>query len=411
MKKITLLVIGQLMASVLFVNAQTTPAPYPIGGNGNGNDTGFLQFNNLVVQSVSSASAPGEIVANSGVTILPMQPTMPSAINGRTCLRFDTQDSATAKSVPCPSARYIGPPINASGSASTSADVTGGPMPPVYAPYRIEVSASTNLYLRDRRAATLADFSAGDEINVFGFYNSDGTMQAYLVRDLSKPMQQQFIQLNNADLVSIGGTSAQPTLVVVERPNFPCYNFDSNTGGRNASIACPLGISSTGDNAATKNITVPQSLSMIWPASRKYVVNVNPQTVILDRNRTRLGVGDLKIGDQLNIYGSTNDNGQTVNADIVRDMSQPVTATTYNGTVTQVNADGSFAVQTSDGRTLTVQNPIKVGVTVQLQGVLDSLSNVLSQVTRIFIGTSFTCPPGAMCAQPLQGGQNSTNTQ
>src|SRR5258708_3868622 len=270
MKKITLLVIGQLMASVLFVNAQTTPAPYPIGGNGNGNDTGFLQFNNLVVQSVSSASAPGEIVANSGVTILPMQPTMPSAINGRTCLRFDTQDSATAKSVPCPSARYIGPPINASGSASTSAGANGGSMPPVYAPYRIEVSASTNLYLRNRTVATLADFSAGDEINVFGFYNSDGTIQAYLVRDLSKPVQQQFIQLNNADLVSIGGTSAQPTLVVVERPNFPCYNFDSNTGGRTANIACPLCIPSAGGKTASqKNNPPPTPPNNLAPPPEK----------------------------------------------------------------------------------------------------------------------------------------------
>jgi hypothetical protein len=406
MKKITFLVLGQLLASVLFVNAQTSVStgvqPLITG------DAGFLQFNNLVVQSVTLGTTlgNGEIIAQNGITImqppLPMGVTTggntasganaPTSISGQTCYKFDSQNSATSMPVRCP----VGPPTPAPTGTTTSGGGSAGgstgqyPLPPQYAPYRIEVGAGTVLLLRDRTHATLADFSAGDEINVFGYYNTDGTIQAYLVRDLSKPTQKQFIQLNNADLVSIGGTSAQPTLVVVEQPNFPCYNFDATTGNRQSSIACPMGITAPASNAVTQNLAVPQSMSMIWQASRKYVVNLGPQTIILDRNRARLTVADLKIGDKLNIYGSTGDNGQTIDADIVRDLSQPVTATAYSGQVTQVNTDGSFLIQTTDGRTLTVQNPIKVGVYVQIKGLLDSLSNVLSQVTSIIIGNGTT---------------------
>ena len=90
------------------------------------------------------------------------------------------------------------------------------PYPIRYQPYRIEVDATTELSLRDRTSAGLSDFAAGDQINVFGYYNTDGSIQAYLVRDLSKPMQTQSLQLNNIEIVSLSGTSTPATIAVTQ---------------------------------------------------------------------------------------------------------------------------------------------------------------------------------------------------
>ena len=276
-------------------------------------------------------------------------------------------------------------PVNASGAAPSIYPV---PIPMPTQAYRIEVDASTELYLRDRTPATLSNFAAGDQINVFGYYNADGSIQAYLVRDLSKPAQSETLQLNNVDLISITTATTPATLVVAQEQFYPCYGFGANGNGAKTSIACPMGVGVSGgvSNSALQNVQVPTALMPIWEMARKYVVSVDAQTILLDSNRTKIQLSDLQIGDELNVYGVTNDNGQTVNADIVRDLSIPATAQTYSGTVTQVNSDGSFVIQTTDGRIITVQSPIQVGATLQLTGILDRLQNVLSQVTSIING-------------------------
>jgi hypothetical protein len=277
--------------------------------------------------------------------------------------------------------------------------------------YRIEVDASTELYLRDRTPATLSDFAAGDQINLYGYYNADGSIQAYLVRDLSKPSESEFIQLNNVDLVSISAATTPATLVVAQQSMYPCYGFGAS-GNAKQSIACPMGVQSSPSsvsNSALQNVQVPSALMPIWNTARKYVVNVDAQTILLDSNRTNLQLSDLRVGDELNVYGETTDNGQTLNADIVRDLSIPATPQTYSGTVTQVNSDGSFVFHTNDNRDITVQNIVQPGALLQLTGLLNRLQNALSQVTSITIAPDVYPPPAPVPMQipgmlRIQGG-------
>jgi hypothetical protein len=431
MKKTVFLVFGLLLvigAGAVVANAETAgvnaagsataapgvivypspmpPIPEPVPPPPN-KDSGFLQFNELSVESVSGVNPPAEILAiNPNIQTLTPTP----FATPLKCYRFDTEGSASGNATACPTPAAVPSTPTTGGSNSTSI------APFRYAPYRIKVDGSTRLMLRDRMTATLADFVAGDRINVFGFYNTDGSIQAYLIRDLSKPVQKEYFQLNNAELVSISGMAVPTTLVVLQRQNYPCYDFGAN-GDAKASAICPMGLDSTSGSPVTKNLQVPTSLAPIWNLARKYVVNVDAQTVILNRNRTQLSLSNLKVGDELNIYGATSDNGQTIDADIVRDLSLPVVASAYSGTVTQVNADGSFVIQNGDGRMITVQSPIQVGVTVQLKGVLDSLSNVISQVSSIVIGAAVPTPVPVpylrvQGSEPLPSGSGGTpNTQ
>ncbi len=369
MKKTALFLAGQFLVATLIASAQTTPPP-PLPPQQN---PGFIQFNNLTIVSVSGVTAPAEILASaSGFPIEAMNGAKtnapsPSMAN---CLQYQAQDSENGAAIPCP----------------VRSDV-----------YRIEVDASTQLSLRDRTAATLGDLAPGDRINVFGDYASDGTIHAYLVRDVSKPVEMQTIQLNNVALVFASGTNLPATLAVTQEQSAPCYYFGAN--GNNTekrSYACPLGLPSfsSSSNQSMQNVQAPPSLTPTWMSLRKYAVNVDAHTILLDRNRTRLSISDLKIGDRLNVYGETSDNGQTVTADIIRDLSQPLAASNYTGSVTKINSDGSFVIQTNDGRTITVQNQIQVGATVTLRGVLDEAQGILSQISQIYFGGNVKAAPG-----------------
>jgi hypothetical protein len=52
----------------------------------------------------------------------------------------------------------------------------------------IQASADTQLLLSDRTTATLGNITPGDTINVFGYYDGAGNIQASVIRDLSKPV-------------------------------------------------------------------------------------------------------------------------------------------------------------------------------------------------------------------------------
>jgi len=350
-----------------------------------------VQFNNLTVESVSSASVPAEIVATGGGIGVDTPPV--------TCLVFPSATAAGGAPTACPMLPAPTPaspsPTKANTSAGAGSSGSGigtpaTPLQPYYEGfYRVEVSATTELMLRDRSSASLSDFTQGDQINVFGYYNTDGSIQAYLVRDISKPEVTQTMQLDNVTLNSISGTSIPATLAVTQASGYPCYGFTGNTP---ATIACPMGVSSFSANPATANATALPSLMPIWQMLRKYVVTVDAQTIILDRNRTELSLSSLNLGDSLNVYGESSDNGQTIAADIIRDLSIPATASVYSGTVTAVNADGSFVIHTGNGQTLTVQNPIVVGQTVTVHGLLNPSNSTISSVSNITIGTPILVP-------------------
>jgi len=419
MKKITFFVIAQFLTMVFVANAQTATGVYSAGSGytafgvvgaptikaapiNSTSDSGFIQFNNLTVESISATSPPAEIVASNPV-VYPMMgatsvsgvmPKASAAAPSVTCIRFNSESSLTGSNISCPatslandastSAKVPEAGMNSAGSAVI---VSPPSMPIRYQPYRIEVDNSTRLMLRDRTVASLADFSSGDQINVFGFYNGDGSIQAYIVRDMSKPVQDEFIQINNVDLISISGTALPATLIVAQTQGYPCYGFGI-TGNESASaIACPMG-ATLPDTAAPTPAMVPN-----WAMTKKYVVHVDVNTIILDRSRGKLSLSDLQIGDALNIYGNTTDNGQNISADILRDISVPPAPSTFKGSVTQVNADGSFVITADSGQVITVQNPIKTGVMVQLTGLLDRLSNVLTQISSMYIGNNSILPP------------------
>lgn len=384
---------GYASPGVVMPGSVPTPMPTPPPPI---TDSGFIQFNNLSVESVSASNPPAEILATnpniytimgssgSGVIAPSAAQTVPSS---GTCYKFSSQSSVSGSAIACPTT----PATNNTTVAPTAGTINSGTniatpamYPFRYAPYRIEVDAATQLSLRDRTPANLNSFSSGDQINVFGYYNADGSIQAYLIRNLSKPTLDEFIQLNNVQLAAITTSTTPNTLVVVQQSGYPCYGFGTS-GVTKQSIACPMGIQSSANNAALQNISVPSALMPTWEMVKKTVVKLDAQTILLDNNRTRLQLSDLRIGDQLNVYGDTTDNGQTLNADIVRDLSIPPAVSNYSGWVTQVNADGSFIIQTPDGRIITVRDPIQSGVNVQITGILDRLQNELSQVSNIFL--------------------------
>lgn len=375
---------GQGQATVI------TPISSPPTPVGPPTSLGFIQFNNLTIETISGATPPAEIVANNP-DISPMMGASSAGAPAKTavttptasisCYKFETQDSAAGQAISCPT------PQSVSGAAGNTPSPTMYPQiyPISSEPYRIEVGASTTLMLRDRTVATLGNFSSGDQINVFGYYNSNGSIQAYLIRDLSKPVQDQFLQLNNVNLVSISTSTNPTTLVVAQAQGYPCFGFGtSGAPTQQLSIACPMGISANADNPALQNLSVPAAMMPNWQMLRKYVITIDAQTIILDSNRTILTLSSLQIGDSLNIYGDTTDNGQTLTADIVRDLSLPAAPSTFSGQVTQVNANGSFIIQTNGGQTITVTTPIQVGATVQITGLLDRLKNILTQISNIY---------------------------
>ncbi len=380
-------------------------------------DSGFLQFNNLTVESVSGTNLPAEILA-SNPNIYPMMgasdantgtvapPAAPSAASGVTCYKFNDQDAERGQTITCPAPK-VAPSATTPVTQPASGNTVSPTMYPIrYQSYRIAVDASTRLLLRDRTIATLSDFSAGDKINVFGYYNNDGSIQAYLVRDLSKPAQNEFIQLNNVEIVSLPTGAIPTTIVVAQAQGYPCYGFGAN-GSAKQSIACPMGMPATSNSPMMQKLTIPASLAPNWQMLRKYVINIDASTIILDTNRTTLSLASLQIGDQLNIYGNTTNNGQTLTADIIRDLSIPATPATYNGKITQINSDGSFVIQTNDGRTITVQNPIQVGATVQVSGLLDRVKNILSEISNINFGDMFRIQKGIPFPAGAEGTPNS----
>lgn len=418
MKKEIFLGVGYLLIAAAVASAQT--AGVSVNGSSSGvinilpapgsapvifplptPDTGFIQFNNLVIESVSASSPPAEILAGYSYPIPLMGATsrasdssnMSSAGQARVpaaagqCYRFKSQNSNAGQSVHCPTPPSTNPSaVSTTPGMPSSPGVGGGTMPIYPRPYRIEVDSSTRLILRDRTDASLSDFSAGDKINIFGYYNNDGSIQAYLVRNLSKPMQQEFIQLNNAELISISATSTPVTLVVAQAQGYPCYGFGVG-GNARAQIACPMGVN-------LPNVQAPSALLPNWMMMRKYVVSIDNQTVILDRARDKLNLSDLMVGDELNTYGDTTDSGQTIKADIIRDLSIPAQAATYSGKVIQVTSDGSFVIQTADGRSITVQNPIQTGLTVSVTGLLNRLTNILSNISSIIVNQGGVVGPG-----------------
>ena len=160
---------------------------------------------------------------------------------------------------------------------------------------------------------------------------------------------------------------------------------------------------------------------------RKYEVRVTSKTIILDRNRGNIAFNSIAIGDKLNIYGSALDaNAQVVEAEVIRDLSQPKIARekqSIDGIITQINAgDGSFVIRTRDAKLVTVTSTLKTDIFVTIEGVLDEINNMITDVGSIRIRdkneveaipiiTTITPGSGSVGTQVTLGGFGFTPTQ
>ncbi len=226
----------------------TITLPLPAGN--------WVQFDGLIVTAVTSNQAPAVIQA-----IDPGQ--MANGSAAAICLSFPDQTAASSIPTTCPAI--------ASGTA-----------------YQIQINADTEVLLRNRTPGVIANITPGDQINAYGAYTPDGTLQATVVRDLSKPQ------------IGIAPTTLPIT---------------TTTG-------------------------LPAGLTALFP-------------------------------DLSNINISNYEN--------------------LSGTITQVNSDGSFVVQLSNGQTFTVpnyMNYIHVGATLSFQQLINWINAKLSnwsQTTGLMI--------------------------
>jgi hypothetical protein len=145
--------------------------------------SGYIQFDGLIVTSVSSSSSP-----NPTTQIFAQNPAYPTVIDDGastsapsstaliSCEQFATDSATTGTPMICPT-----PSLVATLSTATTSNA-------YYNPYAVQLDASTQLLLSDRTTAVLGNITSGDTINVYGYYNADGTINAEIVRDLSKPI-------------------------------------------------------------------------------------------------------------------------------------------------------------------------------------------------------------------------------
>ncbi|RJQ28452.1 hypothetical protein C4571_03715 [Candidatus Parcubacteria bacterium] len=315
----------------------------------------IIQINNLVVESVSGGTIPGEIIASRE---------RPDAKAKTTCVRFESLESKVAIPGLCPN-----PPVTSS----------------AFPNFRIAVQNDTKLILRDRQAGSLSNFGKGDRINVFGVYTEEGTLRATVLRNITKPIPQDFIQLLNLEVAGISN-DGQKTIFAIQRPDAACQGF---ARGWKEDIPCPIGIS-TDSQSKFLDGRLPDAVKTQLHFVRKYEIVVTPTTSVLDRSRTPMKSDDIGVGDSINVYGAiTQKDAPQVEAEILRDLSKPRNASEiqqFEGIITRINqGDGSFLVRTRDGKQITVPTSFQVDSFIKIRGILDELGDKLSEVTEIVL--------------------------
>ena len=256
-------------------------------------DDDIVQLNNLVISGISSAGLPAEITVSSDV--------------GQRCFKFEEPTSSTGVSFPCPA------------------------MPSSL--YRIRVDTNSILLLRTRARATLTDFAVGNRINVYGFMDRDtSVIEALILRNLDKPVQIRYVQLNNLEVLVAPDANTPPaSFVAVQRFVTPCYDFGVGGTGMKAEITCPLGAEQAEPSRSnqtppgpptTPSGSSPSSFGDYYPPLRKYRVSVNTATLVVDRSRILIPLTAIGVGDRVNVYGTIDANGN-ISAVIVRNLSKP----------------------------------------------------------------------------------------
>lgn len=173
-----------------------------------------------------------------------------------------------------------------------------------------------------------------------------------------------------------------------------CYIFK---GERKIARACPPGFAKEG-----------KTLNWPAPSTTQYFLKLSERTRILDSARRSLAASQITVGDVINTYGTFFPAGAIIEAEVVRNLSKPLTATPplsalssskkrkrYDGIITQVfPADDTFEMRTRDGTTLTIENPIRSGSFVSVEGTLNGTSTTLRDLTEIRVNDLLA--PGAI---------------
>jgi hypothetical protein len=149
--------------------------------------SGYIQLNGLTVATVSSASVPSQILAvNPNYSTQVGTNTWSTTTATVSCQSFTSDSDAIGMTATCP----VPPSITSTTTdmtASTTATASSSANTLWYSPYTIELTTATKLLLANRTSAVLSNFTPGDTINVYGYYNGNGTINAEIIRDLSKP--------------------------------------------------------------------------------------------------------------------------------------------------------------------------------------------------------------------------------
>lgn len=138
----------------------------------------YLQIDGLVVASMPAAGAaePVQIMAANPAydTVTAAGAVMSANTAAVGCTQFATDSSPAGIATACPV-----PPVTTMTASTTGVTY--------YSPYMINVNAATQLEMSDRTPATLANITPGDTINVYGYYDGSGIINAEVLRDMSKP--------------------------------------------------------------------------------------------------------------------------------------------------------------------------------------------------------------------------------
>lgn len=262
-------------------NALAVPAGYTVlpPNDSDRSDDQIVQLENLTIRNISG-SIPGTIYASRDM--------------GGACREYmDVSGRSGSKIYPCPMAPSV--------------------------LYQVSVQSDTILLLKDRSRASISDLAIGDRINVFGFLDRGTSgVQALIVRDLDKPAAaSQYVQLNGLTVIEEPNASNPPATFKAARKGMePCLYFQS-ASPRGMPIACPMGV----DVSTSAEILSGPSAAMYRSFREYYSIQVTGATQLLGFSRARIGLQDIKAGDQVNVYGRYIPGSRTIEAVIVRDLS------------------------------------------------------------------------------------------
>ena len=282
------------------------------------------------------------------------------------CLKFESTGAKNPIAFPCPM------PLETQNQPRNSSEGRQFIMPEII--YTLKTSPQTIFLLRDRARASFSDFRVNDRINVYGFYDADtNSVESLILRNLSKPKERKFIQLNNLEITNISSVSLPAVITAVQNFSNPCYDYGTRGSFRHT-MPCPMGMSMGTDESR-------------FPSRefRKYKIDAINSATLLDRNRNRISFDKITIGDKINVYGLFDEEEQTVEALILRDISKPSQNEEIIGTITAVNADGSFVLRTDSGEEFTVNPRMAVGARVEISGFINRVSKIISDLTRLIV--------------------------